>query len=284
MRQIVDGLLHADPAAVERAMRELGGTRRLLAPLAFVAGTLALVIVGIKPLIKNWRLTLVEVLPAAWVWLAMWNLKSHLLDQRGVHQVHAYWYLPVIVFFIAMAVLAFWCNAIFIFALGSSPPLLRPATSKANEHWRTILFWGVLIGSLHAFVSLVVATISKTAYDVALSAVVVLMMITFLTVPASLAGISKRRETPRDRVARTAVGGTIAAVASTPGFIFDRIGLLMIGTKTLRIPGFAVLSIGVALQVAATSSTKAVKLSTKLVAQDGVAIDAKGPPDGEVAG
>ena len=268
---MADGVLHADPVEVQQAAIDLGRSRRWLSPLAFVAGTLGLVIVGIKPLIKNWRLTLIEAVPAAWVWISMWNLKSHLLDQRGVHQVHEAWYLPATLVFIAMALLAFWCNAVFIFAIGDSPPLLRPAFARANQHWRTIAFWGVLVGGLHAFVSLYVSTVSKLAYDVSLSAIVALMMVTFVTVPASLAGISKRKEAPRDKAARVAVGSTIAAVASTPGFIFDRIGLLMIGSKTLRIPGFAILSLGVTLQVAATSSTKAVKISTRLAAQDGVA-------------
>lgn len=265
LARIFTGVLDADPARIESAALELGRTRRLFAPIAFVAGTLGLVVVGVKPLVKNWRLTLVEFVPAAWIWVSLWNLKSHVLDQRGVHVVHDVWYVPVAIVFVAVAILAFWCNAIFVFAIGGSPPLLRPAVPKAREHLRTILFWGVLIGGLHAFVSLVVSGWSKLAYDVSLSAVVGLMMVTFVTVPASMAGISKHRSKPRDRVARAAVGGTIAAVASTPGFLLDRIGLLMIGTKSLRIPGFCVLSIGVALQVAATSSTKAVKLSTHMV-------------------
>ena len=60
-----------------------------------------------------------------------------------------------------------------------------------------------------------------------------------------------------------AVGGALAAVAATPGFIFDRAGLLLLGVPSLRIVGFALLSIGVALQIAGTSGVKSVKLSAR---------------------
>jgi hypothetical protein len=263
-RQIVTGVLEADPAEIEHAARQLGGTRRLLAPLAFVAGTLALMVVGVKPLVRNWRLTLVEFVPAAWIWVSLWNLKSHVLDQRGVHHVHSIWYVPAVALFVGVAVLAFWCNAVFIFAITSSPPLLRPAIPKAREHLGTILAWGIGIGSVHAFVSLWVSQQSKFAYDLSLSIVVAVMMVTFVTVPASLAGFGKRDEAPRDHVARVAVGSTLAAIASMPGFLLDRIGLLLIASR-FKILGFALLSIGVALEVAATSSTKAVKISARLV-------------------
>jgi hypothetical protein len=261
--KIAKGVLDLDPLEIERSAMELGSTRRLLAPLAFVAGTLALMVVGVKPLIKNWRLTLVELVPAAWIWVTMWNLKSHVLDQRGVHHVHGLWVVAATLVFVGIAVLAFWCNALFVFAIGNSPPLLRPAVPKAREHLRTILAWGVGIGALHAFVSLWASQQSSAVYVVSLSIVVGLMMVTFVTVPATLAGYEKQQQTPKERVARVAVGGTLAAVVSAPGYVLDRIGLLMIGTH-LHVLGFAVLSLGVALQVAATSSTKAVKISAKL--------------------
>jgi len=49
----------------------------------------------------------------------------------------------------------------------------------------------------------------------------------------------------------------------TPGFVLDRLGLIMLGIPQLRIPGFVLLSIGTALYAAAMSSVKAVKLSIK---------------------
>jgi len=283
LRRIVEGMLSTDPAEIERAAVELGRSRKVLAPLALVAGTLALMIVGVKPLIKNWRLTLVELVPAAWIWFSMWNLKSHILDQRGVHAVHTWYYLPATVLLIALGIAAFYCNALFIFAIGESPPLLRPAVPKVNQHLRTIVGWGVAIGSMHAFSTLVISQHSKFLYDLTMCIVVGLMMVTFVTVPAGMAGIIRRKELPRKRAERVAVGGTLAAVASLPGFILDRIGLLLIGTQSFRTLGFAILSLGVALQVAATSSTKAVKISAKMIDQD-AGEPAQGQPSVEPAG
>jgi hypothetical protein len=53
-----------------------------------------------------------------------------------------------------------------------------------------------------------------------------------------------------------------------PGFILDRIGLIMIGVPGLRVLGFVVLSVGTALYAAGMSSVKAVKMSIKLAAPE----------------
>jgi hypothetical protein len=50
----------------------------------------------------------------------------------------------------------------------------------------------------------------------------------------------------------------------TPGFVLDRIGVTLIGVSKLRLFGFLILSIGVALYAAGLSSVRAVKLSMKL--------------------
>jgi len=34
---------------------------------------------GLRLLVTNWRLTLVEILPAMWIWMAMFDLKGHVL-------------------------------------------------------------------------------------------------------------------------------------------------------------------------------------------------------------
>src|SRR4051794_21437450 len=69
----------ADPSSMEQAARQLGESRRLLAPLAWAGGTILLLLRGVKLLILNWRLSLLQLLPAAWVWLVMWSLKQHAL-------------------------------------------------------------------------------------------------------------------------------------------------------------------------------------------------------------
>ena len=49
----------------------LSRTRRWLAPLALAVGAFAMLFEGVKLLFTNWRLTLIQVLPAMWIWAAM---------------------------------------------------------------------------------------------------------------------------------------------------------------------------------------------------------------------
>ena len=46
-----------DPATVESALKQLGGRLRWLKPLAYAAGTVAVVFDGVLLLIRNWRLS-----------------------------------------------------------------------------------------------------------------------------------------------------------------------------------------------------------------------------------
>src|SRR5665648_312139 len=73
-----------DPSTVESALEHLGGQRRWLTPLAYAAGTVAVVFDGVLLLVRNWRLTLLQLVPAAWIWAMTWNLKSHLLANRDL--------------------------------------------------------------------------------------------------------------------------------------------------------------------------------------------------------
>jgi len=49
-----------------------------------------------------------------------------------------------------------------------------------------------------------------------------------------------------------------------PGFVLDRVGLIVLGVPGLHLIGLALLSIGTGLYAAGMSSVKAVKLSMKL--------------------
>jgi uncharacterized membrane protein len=60
----------------------LSQSRRLFAPAAFAVGAVAMLFGGVKLLFTNWRLTLIQVLPAMWIWAAMLDLKAHLLHGK----------------------------------------------------------------------------------------------------------------------------------------------------------------------------------------------------------
>ncbi len=105
------------------------------------------------------------------------------------------------------------------------------------------------------------------------------MMVCYVTVPSRLIGVQKSTLSRRDRVTAAAVGGAIGAVVCTPPYLLARLGLVMLGSSVLVIPGVILLAIGLMLQAGATSSVKAVKLSATLVTArrpDGAAPDNTG--------
>ena len=60
VRAVRDG----DEAMVEEAVFRLSSSRRLFAPLAFLASGIVTLFDGLKLLVSNWRLTLVQIVPA----------------------------------------------------------------------------------------------------------------------------------------------------------------------------------------------------------------------------
>jgi hypothetical protein len=83
-------------------------------------------------------------------------------------------------------------------------------------------------------------------------------------VPARLIGM-KTAQPKREKLAATAVGGIIGAVVCTPPYLLGRLGLLMLGSQALLVPGAIVLAIGLTLQAGATGAVKTIKMSAKLV-------------------
>jgi hypothetical protein len=54
-------------------------------------------------------------------------------------------------------------------------------------------------------------------------------------------------------------------VICTPPYVLGRIGLLMLGSRALFVPGVILLVIGLTLQAGATGAVKTIKMSAKLV-------------------
>jgi hypothetical protein len=69
----------------------------------------------------------------------------------------------------------------------------------------------------------------------------------------------------RDRLTATAVGGAVGAVVCAPPYLLGRIGILMLGSSALFVPGVVVVTVAVVLQAGATGAVKTVKMSAKLM-------------------
>lgn len=284
-RVLVRSIADVDPHAVETAARRLGESRRWLAPLAWAAGTVVLFLDGVKLLVTNWRLSLIQLLPAAWIWLATWDLKSHLLERQGFRDVPVVVLIVLSIAILVCSIASYWCNTVFAMAIdGPPPPRLAPAIRRARAARPTILRWGLFVGS-----ALIVATviIPRTGrmwlFAAVLTAVIVVMAISFVGVPARILGFGKRKLPPKEAVGRAAAGSALSAVAMGPGFLLDRLGLLLLGTHQLRVLGFVLLAIGSALYAAGMSSVRVVTLSaqwTPSAGRSSAGDDASGRPAG----
>ena len=91
------------------------------------------------------------------------------------------------------------------------------------------------------------------------------MMVSYVAVPSRLIGV-KPTTSRRDKLTASAVGGALGAVICTPPYVLGRIGILMLGSSALFIPGIVVVSLATALQAGATGAVKTVKMSAKLLA------------------
>jgi hypothetical protein len=93
--------------------------------------------------------------------------------------------------------------------------------------------------------------------------VIGVMMISYVAVPSRLIGV-KPSQSRRDKLVTTAVGGALGVTVSTPPYLLGRLGLLMLGSSVLLIPGIILLALGVTLQAGATGAVRAIKMSASL--------------------
>ncbi len=267
IKRLIDAINASDDAAVESAVLALSQRKRWLAPLGIIVGAFLMLFQGVRLLVTNWRLTLVQVLPAMWIWLAMLDLKIHLLHGKQFHVIRGPALIPAVLAVTALTAGSFYLNGVFAFAISvPGKPEIRPAFSKANQHLRVILSWGCAIGLALSFSSLVVTRWGHWPFAICQSIVVAIMMLCYLSVPARIVGIDTKKNTnARDKLAASAVAGAVGAVICSPPYLIGRLGILMLGWRYLFWVGIALLVIGVLLQTGVTSAVKAVKFSAKLV-------------------
>jgi hypothetical protein len=262
IRAIRDG----DDVMVGDAVTQLSQKHRFLAPLGMVVGALAMLFEGLKLVFTNWRLTLVQVLPAMWIWAAMVDLKAHMLHGREFHVLRGPILIPIIAAIAAITAASFFLNAVFAFAIVTpGAPEIRPAFARARNHLRVVLGWGFGVGVLLGLATMVFTRWGEWWFAGALTFVIGVMMFLYVALPSRLIGM-KSTYSKNDALKASLVGGALGAAVCSPPFAIGRIGLLMLGTHALFIPGLFVVALGFVLQTGATSSVKAIQMSAKLVA------------------
>lgn len=263
----------------EEAILRLSESRRWLAPLALGASAFAMLFDGLKLVFSNWRLTLIQILPAMWVWLAMFDLKAHALHGKSFHVLRGPVLIPIVAAIVAITACGFFLNAVFAFAIAKGgTPTVRPGFAAARAHLPVVLGSGAIVGLLLGLSAVVVTRWGRPWFGLSLSIVVGVMMICYVAVPSRLIGM-KALHSRRDKLTASAVSGAIGAAVCMPPYLLARIGILMLGSHSLFVLGIVLLVVGATLQAGATGAVKAIKMSAKLVAGNRPAES----PDGQVA-
>ena len=138
LRRYVRAVREGDEKMVEDTVLRLSQSHRWLAPLAFVVGGFAMLFTGLKLLFSNWRLTLIQVLPAMWIWLVTYDLKVHVLHGKTFHVLRGPILLPILVVIAGITAASFFLNAVFGFAIVQPGipkvvPKVRPAVEQARK-------------------------------------------------------------------------------------------------------------------------------------------------------
>ena len=266
LARLATAVRDADQHEIERAVAQLGDSRRWLAPLSYVAGGFGLLFDGVKLLFLNWRLLLIQILPAMWIWVAFMDLKLHVFKGKSFHVMTGW---PVIASVLAITVVTaacFYLNAVFAFAISNpGAPQIRPAFALARRHLKVVLGVGCVVGLALGVSAIIVPRWGSPWFGLSMGIVVGVMMMTYVSVPARIIGV-KPAGTPRDKMAAAAIGGTMSAIVSAPAYLIGRIGILLLGSKALFPLAIAMLVVGFALLAGATGAVKAIKMSAKLAA------------------
>lgn len=260
-------VIDSDPEVVEEALATIAQAHGYLAPLSWAAGSIVLFIAGVRRMLTSWRLLIIEVIPVVWIWLATYDLKVHVFRGAPLRSSFALRDIALAIFIVALSILATWCNAVFAFSFDEPPPPeLRRAVRRSLDQRRLIVSVGGVAGLIVAGAVIVAPHFGLGPFAIILSLVVVAMVFSFVALPVRL--LNRRQANKADlrqKIGGAAFGGLLSGIAMAPGYLLNRLGLLMLSIHGLKVFGIIVLSVGSALYAASVTSVKAVKLSTKLM-------------------
>ncbi len=263
IRSLFRAIQDGDETKIEQAVLRLSRSRKVFAPLAFAVGAVAVLFDALKLIVTHWRLTLVSLLPAVWIWLAMFDLKLHVLHGKSFHTLRGPILIPLGLVIVAITAGCFFLNAVFAFAIAETPPKIRPAFATARKHLTPILGSGSIVGVLLALSVLVAPRWHRPWFALCLGVVVGLMMLCYVAVPGRLVGV-KKTQSRRDKLITSGISGAISATVCMPPYVLGRVGLLLLGTRYLFILGIVLIALGVTLQAGATGAVRAIKMSASL--------------------
>jgi len=268
-RRLIVAIREGDERTVEQAVLQLSRTRKIFGPLALIVGAFVMLFSALRLLVTHWRLLLVQILPAMWIWAVTLDLKAHVLHGKQYHNIRG----PIVLVLCALVVLitiaVFYLNAAFAFAISQpGAPDLRAGFTQARKRIKAIAGWGGLVGVALAVATMLAPRWGPPWFALLLGIVLAVMMVCYVAVPARIVGVrtAKPADTSgrRDKLAATAVAGAVGGIICTPPYLISRLGIALLAGH-LGV-GVALLVIGLALEAGATGAVKAIKVSAKLLA------------------
>ena len=270
LRWLIVSVREGDAQQVEEAILDFSRRRRIYAPLALAIGAFVMLFSGLRLLVTNWRLMLVQILPAMLIWAATLDLKAHLLHGKQFHVIRGPLVLVVFAAVILLTMVAFFLNAAFAFAISQpGAPQLATGLRQARAH-PAVTYWGAGTGVALAVAAVLAPRWGLGWFTLLLGIVLAFMMVCYVTVPAHIVGVQLAKTANsarpgRDKLAAAAVTGALGAIVCAPPYLFARIGLVLLGGSLFEL-GVALLVVGLILEAGATGAVKAIKVSAKLLA------------------
>ena len=225
-----------------------------------------LLVQGLRLVAGNWRLLLLEVLPATLAWAAMLDLKAHALRGHAFRDWHGAPALLLMLGIVLLTIAAYFLNVAFAYAVaapGATEPRVRPAFARIRGRWRTVALIAAFVGVALAVASVVVPRWGLLAFSLSLSVAIALMMVTLVALPARLLGVSSNASR-RDKMVASAVSAALGATICTPAYLMGRFGVVMLGSHRLLVLGVVLVGVGFSLHAGANGAVKAVKMSVTL--------------------
>jgi hypothetical protein len=270
LRRLIVAIREGDDQRVEEAVLQFSRRRRIFAPLALVVGAFVMLFSGLRLLVTNWRLMLVQILPAMLIWAVTLDLKAHVLRGKQFHMISG----PIVLLVFAAVVLvttaAFFLNAAFAFAISRpGPPQVAAGFQQARGH-PAVVWWGAGSGVALAVAAVLAPRWGLGWFTVLLGTVLGIMMVCYVAVPARIVGVRTAKtansaRSGREQLTAAAVSGALSTVLCAPPYVIARIGIVLLGSHNLFWLGVALLVLGLILQAGVTGAVKAVKVSAKLL-------------------
>ena len=190
------------------SLSAVSSRRSPFAPLALVVGGFAMLFTGLKLVFTNGRLTLAQALPAMWIWLAMYDLKAHVLHGKSFHVLRGPVLIPIVLVIAAITAASFFRRGVRVRdrATGGTQGPARGRAGPPPSHGdpglgrRGRVAARPINDGRHPLGASVVRDL--------VSIVLGVMMVCYVAVPSRLIGV-KPNTSRRDKLTATAVGGAL---------------------------------------------------------------------------